>query len=517
MTLKHLPMGSGSLDLTVADARDEQRRRRDYTITSRMQNDVTVTLNCLLPLADVESHQVNDEPAPAHVSEVFSQTLVTTKTSLPPGGTLHVSVTYRCRDAAPVTVDLKSFKPTKPSFENSDVVIFTASRPVPNRTLLRDELARSHKVVPIDGTLPTDPETFEAALLTADGLRTKLLILGERTMACAQRKHTFWWDPRFDELVGEFLRRGGAVLEINSGNPASKWLERTLAPASFRVDYARGADAIALNAPDNELDAQFQWLDEKQAEACGKWSGYWAGNYTLQYLGGGPTITDRALIWGEQEQPHGCMQYTMKTVPGKDHLIRIRTWPWPKKGFTLQVREKDEPTWKVIETVWVPQPKERSENGWLDVYMTLPAKYVTEEQTVFRIGHPEGSGGGIGYPGHSSTGAARIWIRDNLRTPPSPSAINTSSALATTLRLPDKGVTAHSSGRIAFEGFLAPYRILGESRKAALIVRPIGQGLYAKCELTSQFPAGRMAMFAEALMYRSVHKALAEAIRSESR
>jgi hypothetical protein len=288
-----------------------------------------------------------------------------------------------------------------------------------------------------------------------------------------------------------------------------------------------------MDAPDDKLDRQFYWLDEKQAEACGKWSGYWAGTYTMRYLtlapgakepasvpeldeagpkklplvATGALITDRPLIWGTQEQPHGCMQYTMNATPGKDHLIRIRTWPSPKKGFTLQVTEDDGKTWKPIQSLWVPQPIDPKQNGWIDVFLTLPGKYVKKSPTAFRIGQPEGSAGGIGYAGHHSTGAARIWIRDTLEKPPSMGEMATSSAVAAKLGLPDKGIVSYSSGRITSDGFTAPYRILGDSRKAALILKPVGRGLYVKTELTALFPVEKMAAFIERLLSPSARRA----------
>jgi len=527
MTLRHLPMGAGSFDLTVADTGQGTARRRVYTLTSHSTDDVAATLNALVPFARIRRVEVNGERVRARASDAFSQALVTTTTLVPAGKTLNVAVDYRPRSVRPVEVDLKPFRPTRPRFERSDIVVFTSLRPRPKQKLLRDVLAERHNVLCIDATLPTDPETFEAALLTWLGRRTDLLILDEGTMASARRKHTFWWDPRFERVIGRFLRRGGVVLEASSRNPSSRWLQNVLAPARFRVDYGTGADVLAADAPDEPLDRLFYWLDERQAEACGKWSGYWAGNYTMRYLrllgtaatpseqtpqrlplvASGPLITDRALIWGEQEQPHGCMQYTLRTTPGRDHLIRIRTWPWPKKGFTLQVSDDGGKTWKIIQTIWVPQPKDRKQNGWIDVYMTLPGQYVTGKKTVFRIGEPKGSAGGIGYPGYASTGAARIWIRDNLQRPPSLAEIQTRSACAATLGLPDSGVVAYSSGRIEFRGFAAPYRILGDSRKAALILRPVGRGLYVKSELTSHFPVERMVKFIDTLLDRSARRA----------
>lgn len=510
MTLRHLPMGNGYFDLNVADTAQGKQRRRVYSLVSQSKDDVAVTLNTLLPFAKIGRVTINGQAPPptarVRKSQVFEQALAAITTALPAGRTLNVAVDYTPRPAKPLKVELKPFKPTKPEFGESEIVLFTATRPKPNRTLLRDALAKDHKVLAIDATLPTDPETFEAALLATSGLRTKMLILNQGTMASPQRKPTFWWNPRFDEIIGKFLRRGGVVLEASSRNTSSTWLAKTLAPATFKVDYRRGGDILATDAPDAKLDGQFRWVDEKQAEACGKWSGYWAGNYTMRYLAGGPPITDRALIWGTQEQRHGCMQYTMKATPGKDHLVRIRTWPWPKKGFTLQVMDKQTRKWKVIETIWAPQPKDRKQNGWIDVFMTLPGEHVAKSPTVFRIGQPVGSGGGIGYAGHYSTGAARIWIRDSLDKPPSMGEIATSSALAGRLSLPDKAVVAYSSGRIKFSGFAAPYRILGDSETAALILRPVGKGLYVKSELTTLFPVEKMVKFIEALLDRSARR-----------
>jgi len=196
----------------------------------------------------------------------------------------------------------------------------------------------------------------------------------------------------------------------------------------------------------------------------------------------------------------------MKATPGKDHLVRIRSWPWPKKGFTLQVIDAKTGKWKVIETVWVPQPKDRKRNGWIDVFMTLPGKYVAKSPTVFRIGQPKGSAGGIGYAGHHSTGAARVWLRDSLDKPPAMGQIATSSALAGKLGLPDKAVVSYSAGRIRFSGFAAPYRILGDSGQAALILRPVGKGLYVKSELTTLFPVEKMVKFIEILLDRSARQ-----------
>jgi len=507
MAVKHLPMGKGHFDLAVAQTERTSGGRRVYTLTSHSPDDVTVDLHALVPFARIRSIEIDGQAVRARSSDVFSQALATVPVPLPAGKTVAVAVHYRPRKARPVEVDLKPFVASKPSFPKSDIVVFTSLRPDPKRTLLRDELAKTRNVVMIDATLPTNPETFEAALLTRFGLRTQMLIMDEGTMASPQRKPSFWWNPRFDAILGTFLRRGGVVLEASSRNPSSKWLETTLAPARFQVDYQRGADVLALDATAPDLDRQFFWLDEKQAEACGKWSGYWAGNYTMRYIGGGPPITDRALIWGTQEQPHGCMQYTMKTTPGKDHLIRIRTWPRPRKGFTLQATEDGGKTWKLVETIWVPQLKDAKTNGWIDVFLTLPGKYVTKSPTVFRIGQPEGSSGGIGYAGHHSTGAARVWIRDNLGKPSSMANLATESPAAARLGLPGKGIVGYSSGRIDFTGFAAPYRILGDSSKAAVILRPVGRGLYVKSELTSHFPVERMAAFIHVLLDRSKRRA----------
>ena len=132
---------------------------------------------------------------------------------------------------------------------------------------------------------------------------------------------------------------------------------------------------------------------------------------------------------------------------------------------------------------------------------------MTKSPVLFRIGQPEGSAGGIGYAGHHSTGAARIWIRDNLDKPPSMESLATSSAVAAKLGLPDKGIVSYSSGRIESSGFTAPYRILGDSGRAALILKPVGRGLYVKTELTSLFPVEAMGAFIEKLLDPSTRRA----------
>ncbi|MCS7306488.1 MAG: hypothetical protein NZ602_15435, partial [Thermoguttaceae bacterium] len=58
----------------------------------------------------------------------------------------------------------------------------------------------------------------------------------------------------------------------------------------------------------------------------------------------------------------------------------------------------------------------------------------------------------------------------------------------------------HSGGIIEFTGFAAPYRILGQSSKAALVVKRIGQGLYIKSELAAETPPELLLQFIQTLL-----------------
>jgi len=454
-----------------------------------------------VPFAEITGVKIDGKDVKPALSSVYSQALSVVESKLAAGGTMTVEVSYKQLPVKPVTIDFKEFKATEPKFGTSDIVIFNAVRPAPNEKALHTELAKKHKVITIDASLPTDPATFRSALLTADGIKTKMLIVGQGAMS--NRKTTFWWDPEFDKIVGAFIKRGGVVLEANSGISNSRWLESTLAPSKFDVDYRATGYALAMDKADEKMDLKYRWLQEMNIGEAGKWSAYWEGWYNMPYLEGGAVIRDHFFIWGEQEQPYGAMQFTMKSVPGKDHLIRVRTAPFPKKGFTLQVTQDNGQTWQDIETVWVQQPEE-GKNGWVDVYLTLPAKYVTGDTVTFRLKAPKGSFGGIGYEPekYASTGAARIWIRDSLEKPPSVASISTASAYAGKLGLPNKGLTAYSQGRIYFSGFNCPYRILGESSAGAIIMKPIGKGLYVKSEVAVEesFPMENMVKFVEALL-----------------
>jgi hypothetical protein len=484
-SLQRMPMGANSYDLSVAD---DGRGKRTYALTSDGKDTVEIALNVLVPFAKIESIEVEGRRVEFDARPVYGQAMAPVVARLEGGKRLSVVVTYQPLPIAPVRVDFKDFKPPEPTFGGSDVVVFSAGPPSkPGQADLCGVLGRSYRVLPIDATLPTDPATFRAALLTPTGLKTRMLILGNGAMH--NRKPSFWWNPEFDEILGTFLRRGGVLLEANCGIPSSRHLSKTLGTSSFEVDYAAPGFALASDQADPALDRQFYWLEEMNVGQAGKWSAYWEGWYNMPYLDGGAVIRDHFFIWGEQEQPHAAMQFRMKTVPGKDHLLCVRTAPVPKKGFTLQATEDQGATWTDVETVWVPQPA-KGKNGWVDVFLTLPAKYVKEDATTFRLKAPKGSFGGIGAEPQrlASTGAARIWIRDSLVKPPPMTAIATASPTAKKLGLPDKGIVAYSQGRIAYSGFAAPYRLLGDSGKAALVFQSVDKGLYVRSEVAIEEP-----------------------------
>jgi len=504
-SLKKMAMGGNTYDLTVADT---GRGRRMYTLTSEGKDTIDVTLNVLVPFAHITQIEVNGKKLDVRACPVYGQALAPVTAPLAAGKSLSVVVTYRPLPVTPVRVAFKEFRPTEPKFGPSEIVLFQAGSPSPGEPKdLRTELAKNREVLAIDPTLPVDPATFRAALLTADGLNTKMLILGQGSMH--NRKPTFWWDPELGEVLDAFLRRGGVLLEANSGIPSGRHLERALGKSTFEVDYASPGFALAMDSADPGLDEKFRWVDEMNVGQAGKWSAYWEGWYNMPYLEGGATIRDHFFIWGQQEQPHAAMQFTTKAVPGKDHLLRIRTAPFPKKGFTLQVADDRGVKWIDLETVWVPQPK-GDKNGWVDVFMTLPARYIKDRSITFRLKAPQGSFGGIGADPErlASTGAARIWVRDNLVQPPSAATISTASASARKLGLPDKGIVGYSAGKISFTGFAAPYRILGDSNRASIIFKAVGKGLYVRSEVVVEesFPQEKLVRFVNTLLNPEARK-----------
>ena len=507
MTLRGLPLGRGRFDLTVAD---DGAGRRTYTLASALPEEVTVTLRCLIPLGRITGVEVDGKAAAMEPRVRFGQGLAAVRSPLRPGKVLTVTASYRPRSLDPVKVDLKDFRPPEPRFGASDIVIFGAARPGPDGKSLASELGRRHKVQALDASLPADPAEFQAALLDGEGLKARMLILAPGAMA--NRKQSYWRDPRFDRIVGEFLRRGGAVLEAGSGLVSSRWLEKTLAPATFQVDPSATGYAVALDAANPAMDRSHRWLQEMNVGEAGKWSAYWEGWFDLPYLEGGVVIRDHYFTWGEQEQPHGAMQFNLRCAPGKDHLVRLRTTPGaPRRGFTLQGTEDGGRTWTDLETAWAPAPQE-GKNGWVDVDLVLPARYAAGPEVTIRIRAPKGSYGGIGYEPErlASTGAARIWIREGLEKPPALAGMDCASVLAGRLALPDRGLVGHCQGRIRSAGFASPCRILGESAAAAVILKRVGKGLYAKSELAveASFPLERMAGFVEALMDPAAREAL---------
>ena len=76
---------------------------------------------------------------------------------------------------------------------------------------------------------------------------------------------------------------------------------------------------------------------------------------------------------------------------------------------------------------------------------------------------------------------------------------------------------AYSNGRIAFSGFAAPYRLLGDSPRASVLFKPVGKGLYARSEVAVEesFSLEKMARFVTTLLDPEARKPLVRRVRSE--
>ncbi len=269
-------------------------------------------------------------------------------------------------------------------------------------------------------------------------------------------------------------------------------------PASF---YVIAMDEVAA--------ANVGWLDEKPAAKCDdedESAIFWEGEYSLKISGCSAELEYPAVAWGQQGKAHASMQYTMKTTPGKDHLICIRTWTNPRKGFSLQIVDDamaalmgEGESWKTIDTVWTEKAKE---NEWTDVFLKLPKGHVTDTTTTFRIACPEGSASGCNkdQPKIASTGAALIRIMDKTEKPAVGAEFATESKLAAELGLPSRGIVGKTKKGMAFEGFEAPYRLLPGKDRAAVIVRRIGDGTYIKMEMDSDFAAEHVPQMVDKLI-----------------
>lgn len=509
MTVKNLTLGKARFDLSVLDQMKEQSIQREYTVTSHAGSDFQLDLTVVLPFGEIRAMESDGRALAVESRQKWNQDVAAVSLPLAANSIRKLRVSARRTPDAPVQMELKPFEPPRTRFGKSDVVIFTHQQSSEQKPALWQELRKQFDVVCIDSSLPASAVQFGEALLEGKDRKTHLLILDEASMGF-NRKPGFWESSGFEKTIGKFLNAGGVVIESNSGNSSSRWLANLLGKSRFEVDGKRQGQVLALDASDEKLDLEHHWLDELQAEGNGKWSGYWAGYWELCYIKGGPKIMDRVLMWGEQEQPHGSMQYNFKTAPGKDHLVRVRTYPSPKKGFTLLVQVGEE--WREIETVWVPQDIPDC-GGWVDVSMKMPADVVKGEKTTFRLKAPAGSYAGIGVDGRASTGAARVWIRDGLTIPGG--APDTRSALAAALGLPDKGVIGNANAVISFEGFASPYRILGDSRSAALILKPVGDGFYvvSTLRIETAFGAPQVISMIQTLLEPAKRKAAASLLR----
>ncbi len=272
---------------------------------------------------------------------------------------------------------------------------------------------------------------------------------------------------------------------------------------------ARGPNYTYVLAMDDVAGANVSWLDEKPASKCDdedESAVFWEGKYSLKICGSSALLEYPAVAWGQQGKAHAGMQYTMKTTPGKDHLIWIRTWTNPKKGFALQVVDDamaalmDEgESWKTIDTVWTESTKE---NEWTDVFLKLPKEYVIDKTTTFRIACPEGSmsGSNKDQPKIASTGAVLIRIMDKTEKPAVGADFATESKLAAELGLPSKGIVGRTTRGMTFEGFDAPYRLMSDKNQAAVIVRRIGDGMYIKMEMDDNFAAENVPQMVDKLL-----------------
>jgi len=112
----------------------------------------------------------------------------------------------------------------------------------------------------------------------------------------------------------------------------------------------------------------------------------------------------------------------------------------------------------------VPIPEDPKVNGWLDVYLTLPAKYATGDKTVFRIGCPKGSAAASVTRG--TTRRVRPHLGPRQHREPRRSRDEDPQRVGREARAAQRGLRHDQRRRIAFQGFACPYASRARARWA---------------------------------------------------
>ena len=236
MSVTGQKLGNGQLDLNVAD----NDGKRSYTIKWTGTKPITADFKVSLPQSKIASVKVGGKAVPFAPKSRWNTTTAQIEVVLPAAQTTVVAVEYAKETVKPLKFSREKYEYIVPKdVPPYQMVLWENERRRGNVGDLRtfDYLEKSSvNYRLICAYNPCSPVWLRPFLLRKDGrINTPLFMMGQHSVTSSLKYGKFWGNPELVKLFTEYMRAGGTIIAINTGETTSEHFGKLLGDSEYLV------------------------------------------------------------------------------------------------------------------------------------------------------------------------------------------------------------------------------------------------------------------------------------------
>ncbi len=236
-------LGDGLLDLTVTDNNGSRTCKIKWTGSKP----ITAGFKISLPKSKISSVKIDGKTAKVSPKDRWGLTTAKLDVPLAPGKETDVTVVYEKGPAETVAFERKKYEYIIPKNVPQSQIVFWEFEPH-SRTgapATHDLLEGKVKFRLINCTNPSSSEWLRPFLVKPDGkLNTSVFLMGPNSVKNSLKYKKWWGSPEQNALFTEFMKAGGAIVAVMTGETTSDFFGELLGDSSYFTMQVKAQNVV---------------------------------------------------------------------------------------------------------------------------------------------------------------------------------------------------------------------------------------------------------------------------------